>query len=151
MPVYLAGPMANLDRETILGWRRTVTEALRPEICISPTRGFESLMALDGRMGVGHEDHILRRSHPLTLRDLWDVMRCDLVFVDFTGATRVSIGTVIEIGVAWACHKPVIVVMDPGGIHDHPMIREIAMYVVPTLSEAIELTRIALNLPTGRR
>jgi|GEM_PF-3423886 len=149
--VYLAGPMAGMDRETMLGWRLTVTEALKPAEVVNPLRGFIDRIGADGQMIAGHEHDVLRQSHALTARDLWDVMRSDLVFVDFSGATRVSIGTILEIGVAWAYRTPIIIVMDQAGLHVHPMIREMAMYVVPTLSEAIQLTRHALNLPIGRR
>lgn len=149
--VYVAGPMAGLNRQAMLGWRLTVAESLRPAEVINPLRGFIDKIAPDGKMIAGHEQDVLRQRHELTSRDLWDVMRSDLVFVDFSGATRVSIGTILEMGVAWTCRTPIIVVMDQAGLHDHPMIREMAMYVVPTLSEAIQLTRDALNLPTGRR
>jgi nucleoside 2-deoxyribosyltransferase len=60
------------------------------------------------------------------------------------GATRVSIGTVMEIAWAHAYGKPVVLVMEEGNVHDHPMIRECSPFIVHTLDEGIELVNAIL-------
>jgi nucleoside 2-deoxyribosyltransferase len=76
-------------------------------------------------------------------RDHWDVSRCDAVLVVLSGATRVSIGTVMELGWAYAYRKPVVAVMEEeGNPHEHGMVREALSYRVTTLDEAIDLLNI---------
>jgi hypothetical protein len=45
----------------------------------------------------------------LTTRDRWDAMRCDVLLVNLLGATKVSIGTVLEFGWADAMDIPIVV------------------------------------------
>jgi nucleoside 2-deoxyribosyltransferase len=76
-----------------------------------------------------------------------DVMRCDMILVNFLGASKVSIGSVMEIGWADAWRKPIIVVMEKDNVHSHAMIREVAGYIVSNLDEAIKIV-IAVLSPT---
>ena len=63
------------------------------------------------------------------------------------GATRVSIGTVMEIAWGAAFHKPVVLVMEPqGNIHEHSMLKEACVYHVDSLEDGVFVTR-ALLLP----
>jgi nucleoside 2-deoxyribosyltransferase len=79
-------------------------------------------------------------------RDRYDVMSSDVVLFNLLGTTTVSIGTCIEFGWADAFRKPVVLVMEPeGNLHDHPMVREAAGYIVPTLDEAVQVLDCILN------
>ena len=90
-------------------------------------------------------------SHPLSTpkgivtRDRWDATRADIVLVNVLGATRVSIGTMMELGWADAYRVPIVLVMESSGNpHDHGMVREVAGFVVPTLDEALAIVKALL-------
>jgi nucleoside 2-deoxyribosyltransferase len=68
-----------------------------------------------------------------------DCTRSNLVLMNLLGADRVSVGTMIEVGWADAARNPIIVAMEPGNVHEHPMVSDCAGYIVPTLDEAINL------------
>ena len=72
------------------------------------------------------------------------VMRSNLVFVNFLGADKVSIGTAIELGWADAFRKPVVIVMEEDNIHRHAMIDQIPGYIVTTLDDGIDIVRRVL-------
>lgn len=92
-----------------------------------------------------YEEHPLGSQEGITCRDRMDVMRCDMILVNFLGADKVSIGSVMEIAWADAWRKPIIVVMEEDNIHSHAMIREVAGFIVPDLDEAIEIAIAALS------
>jgi hypothetical protein len=74
-----------------------------------------------------------------------DVMRCDAILVNFLGATKVSIGSVLEIAWADAWRKPIIIVMEKENIHSHAMIREMAGFITSSLDEAITIATAILS------
>jgi hypothetical protein len=140
--VYLAGPMKGLTKAAMLGWRLLAAQKLAPIITLSPLRGFEHLLLDNGQMHPEYSDHPLRSLPAFISRDFSDVERSNALLVNFLGAQRVSIGTVMEIRDAWRQGKMIAVAMEPGNPHDHGMIRYPAM-VCPTLDEAIEYLKIA--------
>jgi hypothetical protein len=77
-------------------------------------------------------------------RDMMDIKRADLIVVGgLDGAPRVSIGTMIEWGMALAWNKPICLIASAGLVlsaHDHPWLRR-AEFVVPSAGEAVELMR----------
>ena len=138
--VYLAGPIAGSTWDEADQWRREFSSALPSHIrCLSPTRSkwFLGNEVIDVKP---YDMHPLATDKGLTRRDLFDVQRSSAIVVNFLGTRKVSIGTCIEIGVKAAfANKLLIQVIEPGNCHDHPMIREIADYTVPTLPEAANL------------
>ena len=70
-----------------------------------------------------------------------------MILVNFLGATKVSIGSVMEI--AWADYgrKPIILVMEEGNIHSHSMVNEVSPFVEKDLDKAINCA-IAVLSPT---
>jgi nucleoside 2-deoxyribosyltransferase len=140
--VYLAGPITGLSWEDATKWRNEVKAALAPMgvVCFSPLRAKTYLSHLDKL-----DDHYSQSVSPLSTprgimtRDRWDATRCDVLFANFLGVTRVSIGTVMEI--AWADNEriPIVIVMEPDNVHQHSMVKEAAGYIVPTLDEGIDI------------
>jgi hypothetical protein len=137
--VYLAGPIAGLTYEDANKWREEFQQDL-PEFihCLSPTR-FKNFAA--GRIGTQpYNIHPLSTDKGLTRRDLFDVERSSAIIVNFLDTERVSIGTCIEIGAKGVLDgRLMIMIMEKDNCHDHPMIREIADYVVTSVKEAKEL------------
>jgi hypothetical protein len=142
--VYLAGPILGTTRESMLGWRLHALKKFRPLQAYSPLRGFEHLIQDNGQFHPDHQNHPLRHPQAFTRRDFWDVRRNDALFCNFLGASRVSIGTCMEIAVARDHHKYIVVVMEPDNIHQYSMILDCASFVETDLDRAIEYTKAAL-------
>jgi hypothetical protein len=147
----LSGPISGLTYDDGNSWREHVTEHLEgPHIhCMNPMRSHEFLRTL-GVIEDKHaqEDHhlgFLVSDEFIGVRDAWDTMKSDVCFVNLLGATRVSIGTVLEIGMAHAARVPVVLVMEKSGnLHDHAMIRNYASLRFDDLQKAIWATKALL-------
>ncbi|MGX9944839.1 nucleoside 2-deoxyribosyltransferase [Bradyrhizobium denitrificans] len=148
MLVYLAGPISGLNYEGATDWREFAKGELKQFgiKALSPLRNQEHLKSVATFTNAAAETERLLSpmSTPrgLTVRDRWDAMRCDVLLVNLCGATKVSIGTVMEI--AWADSKgiPIVVAMeDEGNPHEHAMINETIGFRVPTIWDAIDVTR----------
>ena len=142
LKVYLAGPISGLTYPQAATWREYFTNELE-DCCevISPLRGKELLFNDDEILGTEYAN-VRLTSNAITTRDRFDVMRADLIVVNFLGINQVSIGTVLEIGWADMLRKPVLVIMGKGNIHQHGMIKEIAGWVVDDYSLAIKIIRV---------
>lgn len=146
LKVYLAGPMTGLTLEEAEGWRKRAAEVLEAPrgplgylaaffTCFSPLRGKEFLryageMTSAGPAKAGGDRGIYRR-------DKWDVERADVVLANFTGARTVSIGTMFELAWAAQAGKYIVVVMEPGNLHDHAFVRQAASAVFGDLDAAL--------------
>jgi len=148
MKIYLAGPITGLTWDEATIWRKQVSSELAQFgiECFSPLRFKNFLSHLDKQLPIqnSYPDFGLSTPRGITTRDRWDATRCDVMFVNFLGAKKVSIGTVMEI--AWADLKriPVIVIMEPDNIHHHAMIHESIGFVVETIDEAVETVKALL-------
>ena len=161
LQVYLAGPITGCTYEGATDWREFVIEDLEGEfICLSPMRAKEYLTgatdiaksydAYDEASAEGEgSSHyrlpdvgkILSCNKGINRRDSWDCRTADILLVNLHSAPRVSVGTVLEIGMAWSARKPVIAVMEGGNIHEHPMISDMVDFRCPDLDIALEVLR----------
>lgn len=131
--VYLAGPIAGLTFDVANGWRDVAAAALPPGWrALSPLRGKDHLD--DGKVLSNNFDG----GGQAVARDLHDIDMCDAVIVYFGGAERVSIGTVAEIGYAYAKGKPIIVVPFGDRLHDHVFIYYMATDFAADIVEACD-------------
>jgi len=148
--VYLAGPIAGLTYEQGQDWRAYVAAELPQEIrAISPLRAKGERLARVGVITDSYEDNPLTSQRGLTTRDRMDCTRADAIIMNLMDTTKVSIGTMIEIGWADAHRIPIILVLPKtGNVHDHPMVRDCASFRVETLDEAITICE-AILLPEG--
>lgn len=150
--VYLAGPITGLNYQGSTDWRKYAKDNLA-EVGIhglSPMRGKEYLAALKGPISGTGEEYahlsVISNGRGIMTRDRYDATRCDVLLVNLLGAKQVSIGTVMEI--AWADLKriPIVVAIEPtGNPHEHLMISEAIGYRVPTLEEALHITKLVLE------
>lgn len=144
--VYLAGPITGLSYKDCLSWREHVARKFPPNIiCLNPLRGKKYLVG-ETNIGGNYDFHPLSTPQGIDCRDRNDVTRSDLVFVNFLGATDVSIGTVMEVAWADILRKPTIIVMEEDNIHYHKMIRGAAGFVVSDIDQAIQIT-LTILLP----
>ena len=146
--IYLCGPITGCTfMEAKHGWREQVYNYLTPKgiTCLSPLRhlredqidtGDHKSMNPNGA-AVG----CLSTPRGLTERDRFDTVRSDLVFCNLLGATRASIGSMIEFGWADAHRIPVLTVMEKDNVHNHGMVTAISSWTVTTLEEAMEVTQ----------
>lgn len=153
--VYLAGPITGLTYGNCTDWRQQAISSLADVGIdgLSPMRGKEylknrSVIADSYEKGVGS---VLSGQRGIFARDRNDCMRADLVLVNMLGATRVSIGTVMEIAWADSNKTPIVLIMEEGdprvdkyNIHEHAMLREACPFRVTTLEDALDVTKIIL-------
>jgi nucleoside 2-deoxyribosyltransferase len=143
--IYLAGPISGLTYDGAQEWRDEFRNNIDPRIeAFSPLRGNEYL-TLRGPLEGSYSEYPLTTDQGITARDRYDCMGSDLVVFNLLGATRVSIGTMIEFGWCDAARNPAIVIMEKeGNIHDYLMIRQIAQFRVDNLKDAISIAEIIL-------
>jgi len=170
--IYLAGPITGLTWEQATQWRKNMINRFadasicggRNYICLSPLRGKEYL---DKETDIKDEyvQHKMSTQKVITRRDLNDVYRSDLIIVNLLNTSRISIGTILEIGAAAILNTPIILIMEEPtsrallnediskrlvlshvdddilkNVHDHSMVRESATIICETLDEAFDFT-----------
>ena len=150
--IYLAGPISGLNFEESTDWRQYVMDRLDPAIeGLSPLRKKQYLKNQGDLIG-SYEKWPLSTQRGIYARDRFDCHRADVVLVNLldlatndNGSQKVSIGTVMEI--AWAAQNntPVVLIMEEGNIHHHPMLMEACPFVIDNLAEALELTEDILR------
>ncbi len=149
--VYLAGPITGLSYEESTAWREEAYKnLLHFNIeAYSPMRFKKYLEKCKILSDIGDpykSISVLSSHRGITTRDRYDATTCDLIFVNFLGAKKVSIGTVME--VAWADLKriPIVVCMeDEGNPHDHGMINECTGFRVNSINEGLVITKAVLT------
>ena len=145
--VYLAGPVTGLTFDESQGWRAYV----RGVLATSGIKGYSPMRQkhFPHNAGglTGSYPNPMATSRGITTMDHFDVKTADLIFVNFLGAKKLSAGTVMELGWAYAYRKPVVCAIDPDDtVHAHPMIDEAIGYRLPSLDAAIAVTQ-AILLP----
>lgn len=144
--VYLAGPILGCSFEGCTDWRLEAAAQLGAHgvEALDPMRA-KGFLRSHLAMNTENAEHALTTAKAITARDRFDVARCDLVLMNLLGATQVSIGSMIEAGWADVGRKPVVLVMEPGNIHDHGMVREIAGFRAHTLEEGLAIVLAVLQ------
>ena len=141
--VYLAGPISGCSYGGCTEWRDGIIQALAVYDIkgLSPMRGKDYLSYLTDISADGKDYEALSplsTSRGVMTRDRFDTQRCDVVLLNLLGASRVSIGSMIEVGWADSVRTPIVCVMEPtGNPHEHMMLSEAVGYRVPTLEEAV--------------
>lgn len=153
--VYLAGPITGLDHAGATDWRKAVIADLATAGIkgLSPMRGKEYMSHVTEFTSDGDQyeklygvRNVMSTNRGIMTRDRFDATRCDATLVNFMGATRVSIGTVMEIAWADAHRIPVVCAMEPeGNPHHHGMVMEAIGFRLPTLEEAVHVIKVMLG------
>jgi nucleoside 2-deoxyribosyltransferase len=146
--VYLAGGITGLSYEEATAWREEACKQFAPHgiTGLSPLRHKTYLLGETSLADTYSDLNVMSTEKGITTRDRWDCQRSDVVLFNLMDATRVSIGTMIEIGWADSARRPIVLAMETGGLHDHAIVRACAGFIVPTLQEAID-TVITLLAP----
>jgi nucleoside 2-deoxyribosyltransferase len=155
--VYAGGPITGLSCDEAIEARDRL-ERLLPDWVqlLSPMRNKEHLKGETVLHSLGYNRDTfetaaqhLATSKGIVARDTFDFKRAGIMIADFTrGKDRASIGTVCEMGIAYALGKPIIVVLPTAdNVHNHAFVLELASYVVKSIDEAVELTGMVLGPP----
>jgi hypothetical protein len=138
--LYLCGPITGLTYGASVEWREYVADNLPNYIDpVSPMRG-KQYLEREKVIGLSYEDIPLSCRKGITCRDRYSVMDCDMILVNLLGAEKVSIGSVMEIAWADMLRKPICLVIEKeGNVHDHPIVNEVAGFVVHTLDDGIKI------------
>lgn len=150
--VYLAGAIAGLEYGEATDWRFQARHALseRGVESLDPMRA-KAALASRGRISTSFHDYAgngaFFTARGIMTRDFNDVKTCNALLINLLGLKKPSLGTVMELGWAYALQKPAIVAIErEGNPHDnHPMIHEAMRFRVETLDEAIDAVAIVLN------
>lgn len=143
--VYLAGPITSLSFNNATNWREKFIEDLPAHILgLNPMRG-QDYLKHEKELKPSYDHIALSSAKGIFTQDFFDVKRSDLIVANLLGATKVSIGTTMEIAWAKAFNIPIILVIEKtGNIHCHPFVQECAGFRVDNLDEALMLTKIIL-------
>ena len=149
--VYLSGPISGLTYdEAALGWRHeigAVLEAAGAEV-FDPTRLETENLGSEGPLSpLADQQSVMMNWKSITTKDRFYVQETDVVLMNLLGATRVSIGSMLELGWADLLRKPVILVMEKeGNLHDHAMVREMVGFHTTSLDQGVDLICTLLQL-----
>lgn len=147
--VYLAGPITGLTYDGGQTWR-THAQFFLDAYGIqgySPLRQ-KGFLRSAGVLGAATQyENPMASDMGIMTRDHYDCQSSDAILVNFVGATKISRGTDMEIGWAFAYRKPLVVAAEDGNpLLDHPMIRAAINYRLPTLEAALAVV-VAILLP----
>lgn len=142
LKVYLSGPISGHSYGEATGWRETLAGLLIPAgiVCLDPMRGKALLSQKKKLDPQGYKEYPLSQVKAIYMRDMWDVMRCDIVAVYLLEAEGVvSIGTCFEVAWASVLHKPMVGCWVDKGAHDHGFITEAIGARAKDLDEMAEM------------
>lgn len=147
--VYLAGPITGLTYDEATDWRESIID--RDDwpsdwIALSPMRDKEQFR-IPGRLPSTFDN-----GGDAVQQDLADIRVSSAIIMNLTSTTFASIGTMAEMGYAYAVETPMIVVLDglgergtdgrlkrlPPNPHDHIFVHEMSTVIVSSLDEALE-------------
>lgn len=148
--IYLAGPITGLTFDDADEWRVSARRFLDSKNIdgLSPLRGksyLKNLGELTAQCLQEGQAGLLSLPRSIMTRDFYDATTCDVLLVNLLGATRISIGTMME--VAWAYQKrtPIVCCMEAGNVHEHAMLNEAIGFRVNTLEEGLAVCVAILN------
>lgn len=142
--VYLAGPIAGLTYQQAREWRWAAKSYFKPYgiKVYDPLNGAEHLMDAGVLDTSSHEENPMTSAKGIMAQDFLYCTKAGMVLANFTGANRISCGTVMECAWAYQARVPLVVVGDD--LHDHTMLHSAADFWVDTLAVALEICRKVL-------
>lgn len=145
--VYLSGPITGTTyQEARYGWRKDFAKLLHFDIIpLSPMRHEGHLSEIQGPLEKEYPEALFSHPKMIVAKDLLDIEMANLFVANLKEASRVSIGTMVELGYAKKAGKTIITIMDKGTIHDHPFVRELSDTVVKNLEDAAIIVNSLLS------
>ncbi len=135
--LYLAHPISGLSGKEIFQYYDGASDILSNHFDIlSPMTGKNYLRNIDMAKPTGYKNAI-SNDHAIFQRDTWMVSQSDIVFCDFTGIERISIGCCMELAIASWLNKHTIVIMEKTNIHSHAFVLEAADIIFECFDDGI--------------
>jgi nucleoside 2-deoxyribosyltransferase len=138
MKIYIAGPLTGRSSKEALDSfkrREKVLKSFGYKV-LSPLYGKPYLYD-SGELKAGGYDQPVSTDSAIFQRDHWSVELADIVYLDFTDASKVSIGSCFEM--AWASHlgkKVVVAGLTPDNPMSHAFVRQATSLLFDTTQEA---------------
>ena len=136
MKIYLAHPISGQSGDQVFAYYDKAKEDLKGMYEILQPMAGKRYMRNDPKFRAVDYKNSVSTNHAIKERDKWMVTQSDIVFVDFTGAERVSIGCCMELAWADLLGKHTIVVIDE--IHNHGFVKDCADIEFSSYQEAID-------------
>jgi len=140
--IYLGGTITGLSYAEAVARRNEIAEPL-VELGFpihSPMRGKRRYLSAEKKIASGGYAFPMSSDRAIFDRDHWDVVhRSTILIFDFLDATEKSLGSIMEIAWGAEYRKFIILIMEPGNIHDHAFVRAAATVIVKTREEAVKL------------
>lgn len=150
--VYLSGPISRTDYAGATSWYVEARRLINARIALlRPMRSADFLRSHRGIIGacdassngwdLDEEGSRLASMfcsrQAMVSQDRFDARRADAVLMNLTGANgRVSIGCAMEAAWADAARKPIVMVAEPGNVHEgHPLLEAVASFRCSTLAD----------------
>jgi len=145
--VYLAGPIAGFTIDAARVWRTHAIWKLKKHGIrgIDPLAGAEKLQGDEVQTKQAPELDPFTSAKGIMCQDFYYCTHADMVLVNFTGATKISIGSVMEAAWAYQCRTPLVIISRTHGVmvgvetHDHTMLRSAADYWVDDLDTGLDI------------
>ncbi len=150
--IYLGGPVAGLTFEEAHNWRYRVEEEIvgyNDGVPVHSEFGVRWPVLTGIKAGSGDIYGTTGKYDKLTVdHDRWAVQNSDIILMNFTGATRASIGCSVEFGWADSARKPIITILptwetlpakETVNPHTHAFITELSSVIVEDLDEAMDI------------
>jgi len=135
---YIMHPITGLSGEELFSYYDDIIKSLPDGIrALSPLAGKEFLQDWDYLPSTGYNAACCQ-DHAIFERDQWMVRQADILFCDFTGAEKVSIGCCMELAMGALLGKHTVLVMDKDNCHNHAFVKEAADVIFDTPEEGIQ-------------
>jgi len=140
--VYLSGGMRGLTGAEARRWRDLASRLLRENYNIGvldPMRDLRAIADTDVIRATYDSHNPFLSNTGMLHRDYLDVQRCSGVLVNLLNHTQTSIGSIIEVGWAYALRKPIVVVLEKNDVlyGDHPLLQATISYRVTTVEDGV--------------
>jgi len=144
--IYLAHPMTGLTTEEVTDYYSEIKRILADMgYCVlhpMVAKGVD----LNGVIRPTGEVSSVCNKHAVIERDSWMVNQADVVYLDLSGSSQISIGCMMELAWSYILKKHTIVVMPKGNIHEHYFSLEASDIIFETNTEAINyLKKLAMQ------
>lgn len=153
--VYLSGPITGLTyKDARYGWRAEFEAMLEPGITVLSPMRHEGHLAEMKAVPIEPDNlptHLFSHPKMIVTKDFLDIDLCTIMVANFLEASKVSQGTLIELGYAFAKAKTIITVasgvdaVSVDKLHNTPFLGVISSVVVPTLKDAAIITNSLLS------
>jgi len=140
MIIYLVRPISGCSIQEVIQSYEETAEILN-------SAGNQTLHAMMGKHHFNETTGIFDvegYTHPVSTdraiigRDKWMTKKADIVFANFLGAERVSIGSVMELAWAYDHGKHVVLAMEEDNVHRHAFVMQCADIIYSDYQESLD-------------